>query len=1530
MRGRRLVAIGAAILIGSSLLRWWQVGGGPGQLPMRSDVGISDGPVFLMVLAAIACLLVATLPLAAGKPVWIDRPGVYLGLFVTAAAGYILRVADLAPWLAPSPPSPGIGVWLAAAGLAVTAAGVVELFRDRRAGAGDSAAGSGAAEPAADSAAEPVEAGADDAVGADEGGDYAIGSDASEPGYQEPPPRYVPGVVLSAWRRLYRPSTHPDRSAALAVEPRGRLDKLDLWVVAALVVVLLSMRVYDLGQPSQMYFDEVYHARTATEFLQDWRYGTPHHILEWTHPHFAKYAIAAGITLFSDDKVTATGTIDATVEAVLVEPRAPESPADMVADPTGANSDLSLRFGDRALVATGTGVLVYDLRTREPVHAYAIPGADALSQVAGTGLVYVGTPGGRIYSIDTNSLDDVQNGLSRSVAPPVELGVETGLAITHLYSGSPPYLLASDAAGNVVSIDLSRDGGTIVGSALVLGLADFASMGAGPPVLLETGPAAPAGELGALAGALGLTESRVRSAYASAGVAGRSQFLDVGTLDDGQAAAVQDLIDAGSLPDIALQANPQILIAYRSGVALMDARNLELFSKVATDSPATSIAVNYTSATHSEPRDWKDQSTYVAAGSSLVLIGVNTEAGPWTIASNGTPLDMPGPITTVVIDDATRIAQALGRAPNGDGATLYSIETNGNTVFSDARLPFEPVSIGLDSSPLLSNADHEEVLALSPDGAIAGVDVGQFAFSWRIVGVLFGVLMAVCLYLLVRLLFRRHSVGLLVALFSMTDGMLFVQSRIAMNDTYVGGFLLLAYLIFAVLWLNGFKSPTHSWVAFWVGMPILGLVLGLALGSKWVGLYAMASIGILILIRSALGRLLTIVGMALGTGVLGWMAIAEMTNEQGTGNPGAVVTLIGLGVAVVVGGLFVARSMPTTPDRFLAGIVAVVVAAALFCAALLAAPGTVQGGGPNYTFFLIMLAATAAAAAANAYHPIAWSRQELQFAIAAPAVVGALALVDGLVRRNPTALELGVGALCVAAIAAAGFRYCGRLGFGPLAPPPDPDDPASFEDPPSPAPDGWLRLGSGFGLPAIWTVLCVLVLPIAIYVGLYVPWSMPWQPETPAAVREYAGALPVIFCPDADQYGNCVNGDGWPAGHTGETLIQQTIDMYDYHNDLRDQHPASSPWWAWPLDLKPVWLENAGYADGLATMIYDGGNPVLWWLAISAMGFITWQAFKRRSLGLALLAIAFFWQWLSWSRIDRAAFEYHFYTAVPFFLAALAYFLAELWHGPSRRTWLLARVAAAAALLLPAVLWLVKDPLCQLAQVSSTGNAYSPTICGGATGDVRIEARMLLIAVVLAAALVALALAALRVERRQRDGAEDRLWMAELMAPVVPAGVLLWWLGQNAPHDIVFEAQIPSDGITLLLLPVLAALAFVVLKARNPRRFVLGACVCAVLGFAVFYPNFAALPLPGAIIDVYEGLLPTWFYGFQFAVNMQEGAQVSPTDINGILLGLVVLFVAGMVAWAAWEHRLVVGLRRARRSTDRDSDMGSSRTQTPH
>ena len=88
-----------------------------------------------------------------------------------------------------------------------------------------------------------------------------------------------------------------------------------------LLLATLGMRTFRLAEPYQMHFDEVYHARTATEFLQAWRYGESHDIYEWTHPHLAKYAMAGGLVLWGGDHVRATATSASPVRAAAIEPR---------------------------------------------------------------------------------------------------------------------------------------------------------------------------------------------------------------------------------------------------------------------------------------------------------------------------------------------------------------------------------------------------------------------------------------------------------------------------------------------------------------------------------------------------------------------------------------------------------------------------------------------------------------------------------------------------------------------------------------------------------------------------------------------------------------------------------------------------------------------------------------------------------------------------------------------------------------------------------------------------------------------------------------------------------------------------------------------------------------------------------------------------------------------------------------------------------------------------------------------------------
>ncbi|HEX7491611.1 MAG TPA: hypothetical protein VF337_07885 [Candidatus Limnocylindrales bacterium] len=135
-RGHWIVALGSIVVVGSTFLQWWQVGGGPGELPQSSGMGISDGRTFLMFLIGVITLLLVTLPFASERPISIDHPITYLALFVATLATYIWRAAEMVTHspasILPLPPQRGIGFWIAAFGLALLSRGVFEVYEERR------------------------------------------------------------------------------------------------------------------------------------------------------------------------------------------------------------------------------------------------------------------------------------------------------------------------------------------------------------------------------------------------------------------------------------------------------------------------------------------------------------------------------------------------------------------------------------------------------------------------------------------------------------------------------------------------------------------------------------------------------------------------------------------------------------------------------------------------------------------------------------------------------------------------------------------------------------------------------------------------------------------------------------------------------------------------------------------------------------------------------------------------------------------------------------------------------------------------------------------------------------------------------------------------------------------------------------------------------------------------------------------------------------------------------------------------------
>ena len=111
-------------------------------------------------------------------------------------------------------------------------------------------------------------------------------------------------------------------------------------------------------------------------------------------------------------------------------------------------------------------------------------------------------------------------------------------------------------------------------------------------------------------------------------------------------------------------------------------------------------------------------------------------------------------------------------------------------------------------------------------------------------------------------------------------------------------------------------------------------------------------------------------------------------------------------------------------------------------------------------------------------------------------------------------------------------------------------------------------------------------------------------------------------------------------------------------------HPYAAPWWSWPLLLRPIayWQNFPAKGDIVAT-IWGGGNPALWWGALTAVSIVGLQAIERRSLSRAFIVTGYLAYLIIWIPIGRTLFLYHYMPSVYFGLLALAAVLAECWEG---------------------------------------------------------------------------------------------------------------------------------------------------------------------------------------------------------------------------------------------------------------------------
>jgi len=106
-----------------------------------------------------------------------------------------------------------------------------------------------------------------------------------------------------------------------------------------------------------------------------------------------------------------------------------------------------------------------------------------------------------------------------------------------------------------------------------------------------------------------------------------------------------------------------------------------------------------------------------------------------------------------------------------------------------------------------------------------------------------------------------------------------------------------------------------------------------------------------------------------------------------------------------------------------------------------------------------------------------------------------------------------------------------------------------------------------------------------------------------------------------------------------------------------------SPWWSWPLMLRPYKEWQKMDDAGMYLALWGGGNPAIWWAALVAIATAAVRAIRRSSLTWAFLIIGYLLYMVMWVPVHRALYLYCYMPALYLGILALAGILDSCWRG---------------------------------------------------------------------------------------------------------------------------------------------------------------------------------------------------------------------------------------------------------------------------
>jgi len=129
---------------------------------------------------------------------------------------------------------------------------------------------------------------------------------------------------------------------------------------------------------------------------------------------------------------------------------------------------------------------------------------------------------------------------------------------------------------------------------------------------------------------------------------------------------------------------------------------------------------------------------------------------------------------------------------------------------------------------------------------------------------------------------------------------------------------------------------------------------------------------------------------------------------------------------------------------------------------------------------------------------------------------------------------------------------------------------------------------------------------------------------------------------------------------TLDGFINLQVKMFNYHSKLDATHPFSSPWYLWPIGMKPLWYYDGQVAAGRVSSITLHSNPFIWWTGIIAMIYVAYRAIIERSKNEIFLILAILAAYVPYMGISRVMFIYHYFPVVPMMILAIVAMIKDL------------------------------------------------------------------------------------------------------------------------------------------------------------------------------------------------------------------------------------------------------------------------------